>query len=731
MQTDMLPLDEPVAATTTTMPLARFLETKNLAYQLYTNTDRAIPLVTSGVKPGAQRLLYAMLREKVLPGTKPRKSAKLTAATTGAYHPHGQAAMYGTLATLAAPYGRINPVEGVGAFGQVPGDTPAADRYTEARLSPVGYSMVEEVDDGAVPMRPTYDGELQEPWYLPVQFPVLLAIGADGVGEGWATKTPAHNPREVVDAALYRLDNPDCTVDELMEIMPGPDWGTGGEIVGGTDGIRDYMATGRGKMTVRGTWTVEGRDITITEVPPGVSVPTLLNGSGKGTNPQPGLREKVRQKIITGVADVSDLSDLKHGLRIVVTCKRGVDTDDVIKQLLRETDLETTYAASVVALDTDLTPRWWSVPDLLDSFLQLRDGVVTRRSKHQLEKVRQRLNRAHAVATVTLDKEKTIRLITQAEDKAAAIAAIADGFDLDESQATYVVEMPLHRLTKADTLEAQKRVDTLTSEADRLCRLVESADARHDVIRDELAKARRLFDGDEFDRRTRINADAQPVTGTGEGLSDQQRLALWKLDTLRLCLGPDGDTPINEGESVYTAFRDGKFKRFDGAYLTKTIRDTPLAPDLDAVHSAGTYRPDKQYILLVTRGTTTASATRSAKVLKLDTSAMTPKGLTSHGVRGISLTEGDELVACLPATDEDALLTISDSGWKTTPVSDIPVKGTGTRGVGVHSLTSKDNGVTIAEVGSSFTVNDQEATPTPRGRAPHRQPVTGWTRGSA
>ena len=697
----------------------QYLRNQNLAYMLYSVMSRAVPLSTSGVKPGQQRMLVSMLADKVVPGSKPRKSAKLTSAATGAYHPHGQAAMYDAMVTHTTKYARVPLVDGIGSFGMVPGDPPAADRYTEARLGEPGYEMVREITSGAVPMRPTYDGENVEPLYLPVRFPVLPCVGAQGMGEGWATKTPAHNPREVMAAAAALLDNPDLTVDELLDIMPGPDWGTGGEVIGDMSGIRDYYATGQGRMTVRGVLRIEGKSIHITELPPGVGAPTLLDGSPA----KPGIRDRARTGALPGISDVSDHSDLDSGLNIEIKVKRGFSAEDVAAALYRETDLESTYAASMVALTRDFVPKWWSMLDLLREFLALRDDVVRRRSATRLEKVADLLSRARALATVVLDKEDAARIILDAEDKADAAAGIAARFELDEGQSTYIVEMPLHRLTKADAVEAVKKCEALESEAADLQRLIDDKDARDAVVAAELEETSHIFDDPVYDRRTQLRPDVAPSGGAVD-LPDDAKLATWRLDTGSAMLGEHGDK-IALGDNVWSVFSDGRVKLFAGKGLPKGMRLTAVAPDISALLSCGTLTPGTHDLLLVSR---------AGKALRVstdpDSGKFNPQGIAGNGVKGMTLDaefDGDTVVGAFPVTDDLQVLTLSDLGWKVTRASDIPVKGRGAAGVVVHKLTSKETGVHTAAVGKSFTVNGAAAKATSRSRpSSHKVDVHEW-----
>ena len=607
---------EDAASSIVKMPVSQYLRKNNYAYMVYTNTDRAIPLVSSGVKPGAQRLLYSMMQDGVVPDASPQKSAKLTSAATGNYHPHGQSAMYGTLATLASDYGRLKLIEGIGSFGMTPGDTPAADRYTEARLDEVGYDIVREVKDGATPMRATYDNKRQEPWYLPSTYPVLLMMGATGIGEGWSTNTPAHNPREVIAAVKLVLENPDATTDDILEVMPGPDWGTGGTIIGDISGIKEYYETGRGKLTVRANYTITNKKIRFTEIPPGVLVPTLIEGKKKGDNPRPGLNDLVRQGIIAGVSDTADHSDLDKGLAIDVVVKRGHTPESVLEELFRHTDLETTYAASIVALDNDLTPRWWSVRELIDSFIELRDGVIINRSLDELKNLDEKMLRQQATTVIALNKETVARILLDSDDKQGAKQELLDKefeiekenqhlfegesvFRLNDDQAEYVVNMPMYRLTKADTLEALTNLQKTLDRIEYLETIVQDGDMRRGIIGDELDETLKLFEDPWYDRRTTIDETISPVSRAEDMPDDEKLRTLWKLDTEMHVLGERGRV-IPDGHLVWAGFRDGKIKLFEGRGLPGTIVDKPVAPKIDEVIATGVINPETQDIVIVT-----------------------------------------------------------------------------------------------------------------------------------
>ena len=432
-----------------------------LTFALYSVSDRAIPSAFDGLKPGQRRLLYQMHDSRLLPGNKPQKSSKVCSAVTGNLHPHGGASMYGAAALMAAEFQRVKVIDGQGAFPRIQGDIPAADRYTEMRLSAPGAALTAELDDHAVPMVPTFDGEWIEPTMLPAQWPVLLCNGAVGIAEGWATKVPAHNPREIMAACRALLETPNMTDDRLMKLIPGPDWGCGATVVG-TAGLREYITTGRGAFTVRGTVSVDGKNVIITELPPGVASNTV----------QERIRALVESGEMPGVADMSDLTDRRNGLRIVVTAKRGHSAETIREQLLALTPLESTFAASLVALDEDRVPRWWSVRELIGAFLHLRDSVVLRRSEYRLEKVTARRHLVAGLMTIHLDIDAAVAVIRGSDTVDEARQGLQERFGIDAEQADYVLALQLRRLTKLDVIELQAEAEKLDAEFAELTELV-------------------------------------------------------------------------------------------------------------------------------------------------------------------------------------------------------------------------------------------------------------------
>lgn len=703
-----LAADAAVAAEVLYTPVESYWETFDLSYMLYTIESRAIPSAYDGLKPVQRRVLFQMHLDRILPGTKPKKSAKVCSACSGNLHPHGDSSVYGAAAGLAAPYRRVRLIDGQGSFGIVAGDVPASPRYTEMRLSPEGFELVRELDDNSVEMVPTFDGEMNEPRVLPSRFPVLLVNGAVGIAEGYSTKVPAHNPLEVIELCRAMLKNPKITTEEITEILTGPDWGTGGVVLG-YDGVREYIETGRGKMIVRGTVEISGKDVIVTSLPPGIA--------------SQGFQEKVRDAItagdLPGVADLTDLTDRRNGLRIQITVKRGHTPEEVLTGLYTYTPLEDTFAASLVALDEDRVPRWWTVPELITAFLELRDSVVLNRSQHRLEKSTARRHLVKGLITVQEDIDAAVAIIRKSADVDAARTGLMSRFAIDETQANYVLSMQLRRLTSQDVLELRKESEALDTEIGQLEKLVESRAARKKVIDKDLGAMETMFSAPGYARRTVVDTESIPVTRGSDGdpggpavVSDK-----WCLSESGI-FGSEG-TPIKDGIG-WAVFTDGRVKITDGKGLPKPGRDVLVAPDISALLASGVAPAGHDLFLI----------SRKGKILRLDIGAINPQGVAGNGVAGLKLAdEDDTIVAAFPGTDAGAVLSVSEKAYKVTALTDVPRKGRGAGGVGFHTFVKGEDAVFEAHGSETgFTVGGKPVSGAPRARATTKGSPNGWTR---
>ena len=566
------------------------------------------------------------------------------------------------------------------------------------RLSPPGAALTAELSDHAVPMAETFDGEWVEPVVLPARFPVLLCNGAVGIAEGWATKIPAHNPREVMAACRALLADPTLSDDALMELLPGPDWGCGASVVG-SEGRRDYLTTGRGTFTVRGRLTVEGRNVIITELPPGVASSTV----------QERIRSLIEGGDLPGVADLADLTDRRNGLRIVIAAKRGYDPDQLRTSLLALTPLESTFAASLVALDADRVPRWWSVRELIAAFLALRDSVIVRRSEHRLGKVTARRHLVSGLLLVHVDIDAAVAEIRGSDTVEQARTCLCARFGIDSVQADYVLALQLRRLTRLDVLALNAEADKLDTEHAELTELICSPEARRTVIDAELIETMELFDSGEFDRRTTLDFAAAPVSINDTDDPDRKPNPAWRLDHRGVLSDSHGEL-LSDGLG-WAAWADGRIKFTTGKGLPTRVRDVPVAPDITGLLCSGVLPPGAHLALI----------TRLGKVLRIDPAAVNPQGAAGNGVAGVRLAKAnDEVIAALAiiGTNDEALLSVSEKGWKVTACNDIPIKGRCSAGVGFHPFVTGEHALLSVNVSrSGFTRGGKQVRPTPRPKA--------------
>ncbi|WP_029145513.1 DNA gyrase/topoisomerase IV subunit A [Microbacterium luticocti] len=427
--------------------------------------SRALPDARDGLKPVQRRILYQMAEMGLRPDRGHVKSARVVGEVMGKLHPHGDAPIYDALVRLAQPFTlRVPLVDGHGNFGSLD-DGPAAPRYTEARLAPPALALTESLDEDVVDFIPNYDGQFQQPDVLPAAFPNLLVNGASGIAVGMATNMAPHNLVEVVAAAVHLLENPDATVDELMEFVPGPDL-PGGGVITGVDGIKEAYQTGRGSFRTRAKVAVEQlgprkTGLVVTELPYLVGPERVIEK----------IKDAVGAKKLTGISDVADLTDRRHGLRLVITVKTGFDPNAVLEHLYRLTPLEDSFAINNVAL-VDGQPQTLGLRELLRVYLDHRIRVVTRRSEYRLARRRERLHLVEGLLIAILDIDEVIQVIRSSDDGEQARSRLQDVFDLSQAQAEYILELRLRRLTKFSRIELEAERDQLKKEIDELVRLL-------------------------------------------------------------------------------------------------------------------------------------------------------------------------------------------------------------------------------------------------------------------
>ena len=483
-----LPPEAPQGGRIIDEDIGEALSKRYLSYALSTITSRALPDVRDGLKPVHRRVLYAMRRLNLSPDAAFRKSAKVVGDVMGDFHPHGDQSIYDALVRLAQDFNSRYPlIDGQGNFGNIDGDSAAAMRYTESRMTYAAEALLEGIDDDAVDFRPSYDGSKQEPVVLPAAFPNLLANGATGIAVGMATNIPPHNAAELIDASIFLIENPKATVDDLVKIIPGPDFPTGGIVVEPPESIREAYETGRGGFRVRARWQVEdvGRGmwrIVVTEIPHLVQKSKLVEQ----------LAEMIENKRAPLLGDVRDES--AEEVRLVLEPKaRTVEPAVLMESLFKLTALETRASLNMNVLDADGAPRVMSLKDVLKAFLDHRRDVLQRRSAHRLEKIAARLDVLAGMLIVYLNLDEVIRIIRNEDEPKAALIK---RFKLNDTQADAILNTRLRQLRKLEEMEIRREDAALREEQKGLQALLEDARKQWRKITGELKETRKLFGPD-------------------------------------------------------------------------------------------------------------------------------------------------------------------------------------------------------------------------------------------
>ncbi|MBE6477275.1 MAG: DNA topoisomerase IV subunit A [Propionibacteriaceae bacterium] len=457
------------------------MESSFLEYAYSVIYARALPDARDGLKPVQRRILYGMSQQRLLPDHAFVKCARVVGDVMGKLHPHGDSAIYDALVRMGQDWSmRLKLVDGHGNFGS-PDAGPAAMRYTECRMAPAALPMIDGLDEDTVDFRPNYDGKETEPAVLPAAFPNLLVNGATGIAVGMATNMPSHNLVEVVQALKHLLSHPDADLDELMRFIPGPDFPTGGKIVG-MDGIRDAYATGRGSFKTRATARIEQvsprrRGIVITELPFAVGPEKIIEQ----------IKHLVQGKKITGISDVKDLTDLTNGLRLVIEVKNGINPEALLAQLYKHTKLEDSFGINNVAL-VDGQPRTLGLKELLQVYLDHRLEVSLRRASFQLNKAQERLHLVEGLLLAMIDIDDVIAIIRSSDDANQARERLMSAFELDEVQANYILDMQLRRLTRLSRIELEAERDELRRRIAELTEIIENPERLNDLVAAQLTE---------------------------------------------------------------------------------------------------------------------------------------------------------------------------------------------------------------------------------------------------
>ncbi|MFW6161908.1 MAG: DNA gyrase subunit A [Planctomycetota bacterium] len=736
-----------------------------LRYAMSVIIARALPDVRDGLKPSQRRILVAMDDLGLGPRSGHRKCAKIAGDTSGNYHPHGQEVVYPTLVRMAQTFTCRYPlIDGQGNFGSVDGDPPAAMRYTEARMSAVAAEMLADLEYDTVEFMPNYDETRTEPTVLPSRFPNLLCNGATGIAVGMSTSIPPHNLSELVDALVHLIDNPDASVDDLMEFVPGPDFPTGGTICG-RKGILEGYRTGRGIVHVRGRTSFEeshsGRKrIVITEIPYQVTRTAIKERIAKAAN----------SGTIPGIADMRDESG-SAGQRLVVDLKRGEDEEVVLNQLYQHTPLQSSCSIIMIAL-VDNRPRTLNLKQMLACFIAHRVEVIRRRTQFLLDRAQARAHIIEGLRVALAHIDEIIELIKQADDVEAAHRQLTRRYELTDRQATAILEMRLQRLTGLERHKLEEEYRKLLDQIAEYESILASDSLVRDMIKEELATLQRRY-GDE--RRTEISD--QPINLDDEDLIAEETVAVTlshggyikrvPLDTYR-SQGRGGKgiagAATKEGDFIEHLFiasthdyllfftSEGKVhwrKVFEIPELGRTSKGRSIAnllqldkgewiascvsvrdfddryvvfatekgrvkktalEEFSKVHSFGIIairlREGDRLIRarLVAPGQHVILATRKGKAIRFPETEVRAMRRQTQGVRGIKLRRGDAVVGMAVVEEEGTLLTVCENGYgKRTEFGEYRVQGRAGLGL-IDIKTTERNGDVIG----AFTVYDDD-----------------------
>ena len=481
--------------------LSKEMRTSFLEYSMSVIVSRALPDVRDGLKPVHRRILYAMNESGITPKRPHAKSARTVGDVIGKYHPHGDSAVYDTMVRLAQPFSmRVPLVDGHGNFGSIDGDSAAAMRYTEARLDKAAMELLRDLDKETVDFQPNYDESLEEPVVLPARFPNLLVNGSAGIAVGMATNIPPHNLGEAIDATCVMLDNPECSVDDLLKVMPGPDFPTGG-IIMGRKGIRDAYETGRGSLTVRSTCRVEegknGRkSIVVSEIPYQVNRTKLLEK----------IAELIRDKKLPEISNVHDGAD-RHGIDIIIDLKQNAIPQVVLNKLYKHTQLQVGFGCNMVALVNGV-PRTLSLKEMLHYYILHQEEVVERRTRYDLAKAEARAHILEGFVIALDNIDEVIRIIRASKTDTEAKETLMQTFSLSEKQSEAILEMKLRRLTGLEREKIEQELAELREKIEYYKRVLSDKNLVKQIIKDELLEIKDKYN---TKRLTKITDEAKEL----------------------------------------------------------------------------------------------------------------------------------------------------------------------------------------------------------------------------
>ncbi|NJP76681.1 DNA topoisomerase IV subunit A, partial [Streptomyces sp. AA8] len=652
--------------------------------------SRALPDARDGLKPVHRRILYQMNEMGLRPDRGYVKCARVVGEVMGKLHPHGDASIYDALVRMAQPFSmRVPLVDGHGNFGSLGNDDPpAAMRYTEARMASATSLMTESIDEDTVDFTPNYDGSEQEPVALPAAYPNLLVNGSSGIAVGMATNMPPHNLGEVVAAARHLIKHPGADLDTLMKFIPGPDLPTGGRIVG-LGGVRDAYETGRGTFKIRATVSVETvtarrKGLVVTELPFTVGPEKVVSK----------IKDLVGSKKLQGIADVKDLTDRAHGLRLVIEIKNGFNPEAVLEQLYKLTPMEESFGINNVAL-VDGQPLTLGLKELLEVYVDHRFEVVRRRSEFRRGKRRDRLHLVEGLLVALLDIDEVIRIIRSSENAAQAKEALIARFSLSEVQTQYILDTPLRRLTKFDRIELEGERDKLTEEIEELTRILESDAELRKLVSGELADVAKKFGTDR--RTVLLESAGAPASAVPLQVADDPCRVLMSSTGLlaRTATGEPFPPAAGEAKRVKhdviasavpaTALGEVGAVTSAGRLLRMRVIDLPQLPETAAAPSLAGGAPVSEFLSLADGETVVCLTTldESSPGLAIGTEQGVVKRVVpdypanKDELEVIALKDGDRIVGAaeLRTGEEDLVFITDDAQLLRYPASQVRPQG--------------------------------------------------------
>ncbi len=726
-----------------------------IEYSMSVIMSRALPDVRDGMKPGQRRILYAMYEDGLVHSKPFRKSATTVGNVLGRYHPHGDAAVYGTMVRMAQPFTLRYPlVEGHGNFGSVDGDSAAAYRYTEARLDRIADEMMRDLDKNVVPMMPNFDNRLQEPTVLPSRFPNLLVNGSIGIAVGMATNIPPHNLGEVIDATVYRMDNPECTVDDLMQYIQGPDFPTYATIYG-VNGIKQAYTTGKGHIMVRAKANIEEehRRIVFTEIPYAVNKSTLCES----------IALCAKDKKIDGITDLRDESG-RDGMRIVVEYRRDANPQIILNQLYKFTQLQDTFAVNMLALVNN-EPKVLNLPQILDHYIAHQEQVIIRRTQFDLDKAKARAHIFEGYKIAIDNIDEIVQIMKSSPSIPASKLTLMERFGLTDIQAQAIVEMTLGKLTgmERDKIEEELlRLHNLIAELEAILadmgkirqiikdemmairnryadeRRTDIVPAEHEIVLEDLIERHSCVitlthagyikrqpadtyasqhrggkgiigmgtkEEDFIEKVISVNSHSYLMMFTNTG-KVQMRKAYLIPEAGRTAKGQNivNILELTEGEKITACISVDSFNEEE--YLTMVtkygvIKRTPLS-EYEYQRKGGKIalnldEGDELVFVVRTQGDKDLIlATSNGQATRFSESNVRVMGRTARGVRGIRLKAGDYVTGVCVVDDSKSLLCITENGFgKRSPFEDFRLmKNRGGGGVTCYNITEKSGMLT-------------------------------------